>query len=1047
MKKILFLLAFLGVLQLNAQLLSTNPAFVQENSTGNIVITVDISKGNAGLTNVNDVVVHTGVITSKSTTNTDWKYSKFPWPGTTITNAAAKCTPIGGTKLTFTITGGIKNFYGITDPTESVRKIAILFRNAAGTSVLRNFDGSDMFIPVYNGGLDVRIDNPLRHPLFTPQAETITKSVGEAIGITANSSLPASLRLLFNGTEIATNTNAITVAASTTIATAGNQQIIAEAINGASVSRDTINFVIAAANTVAPLPSGLKDGINYDPNDASTATLVLFAPLKQNVFVIGDFSNWEQKAQYQMNVTPDANRYWIKLTGLKPGEEYGYQFIIDGNLKVPDYNTEKVLDPWNDKYIPSVNYPNLKPYPEGKTTGIVSVLQTAKPAYNWQISNFNRPKQSNLLVYELLVRDFSTRQSYQAIIDSLPYLKRLGINCIELMPVNEFEGNNSWGYNSSFYFAPDKMYGTEYDLRRLVDACHAQGIALVLDIALNHSFGQSPMVQMYWNAAAGKPATNSPWFYPDARHPFNVGYDINHNTQASRDFVDRVIEHWLVNYKVDGFRWDLSKGFTPDNMNTADIGVWSAYSQGRIDIWKRIYDKMQAVSPKSYCILEHLGDNGEEAQMGNYGMMFWGKMTDQYNNATMGYPNSGSDLTNSFDRPFWSQRNLIAYQESHDEERLAYKNRMFGVTPINVDVNTSMKRNAAATALFGVMPGPKMIWQFGEVGYDFSINTCEDLTVGDCRTNPKPIRWDYYNVTARRNLYNVYAKLFTMRNITTLIPTFTDGTLMNGSTPTYSLAGEVKQLRMYHPNMSIVAFANFATGQRTSTIDFPANGTWYKVVGAGTAVSAATINVSGFSNTFTLASGDYAVYATKDIDQEILPVNWLSFTAGKAATGVVLKWSVASETNNHFYEIERSADGVNFAKIGTQLANSNNLNYAFTDVQPLSINYYRIKQIDNDGSFSYSTITKVATQTNRIAQWQVFPNPTQHIATLKLLTDTKKAQVTISDAMGKVHFSYQINQLKAGQQITLPIQSLSKGMYWIKVATDAGTETEKLLKN
>ncbi|MEG9512339.1 hypothetical protein LZ318_01565, partial [Saccharopolyspora indica] len=123
------------------------------------------------------------------------------------------------------------------------------------------------------------------------------------------------------------------------------------------------------------------------------------------------------------------------------------------------YNTEKILDPVNDPFIPSVTYPSLKPYPTGKTTGIVSIVQTAKPQYNWQVPAFSKPDKQKLVIYELLVRDFTAAQNWQTLKDTLGYIKRLGVNAIELMPFSEFEGNNSWGYNPIFYFAPDKAYG------------------------------------------------------------------------------------------------------------------------------------------------------------------------------------------------------------------------------------------------------------------------------------------------------------------------------------------------------------------------------------------------------------------------------------------------------------------------------------------------------------------------------------------------------------------------------------------------------------
>ena len=1046
MKKIFIPLFLLLAVFAKAQLLSWSPAFITENA-GSVKITCDATKGNAGLkgyTPVTDVYVHIGAITNKSASSADWKYSKFTWATTAVT---AQATSLGNNQWSYTINGGLKAFFGITDPTESIQKIAILFRNGAGASVLRNVDGSDMYIPVYaNGALSVRVDNPFKQPLYVPAAETIQKVAGDALSITANASVSSSVKIYFNGSLLNSGSGVTTLSTNTTIANAGNQQIIATADNGSTVVSDTVNFVVALPNTVAAVPAGLVDGINYDPSDPTTATLVLYAPLKNNIFVLGDFNGWQQTSAYQMNITPDGNRYWIKLTGLTAGTEYGYQFLIDGYLKVADYNTEKVLDPWNDKYIPTTTYPNLKAYPVGLTSGVVSVLQTAKPAYNWNISSFTRPNKHNLLVYELLIRDFSAAQTYQSVIDSLGYLKRLGINCIELMPINEFEGNNSWGYNPSFYFAPDKIYGTEYDVRKFVDACHAQGIAVVLDIALNHSFGMSPMVQMYWDAANSKPAANSPWFYPDAHHPFNVGYDINHSSQASKDFVDRVVTHWLTNYKIDGFRWDLSKGFTPDNMNTQDIGVWSAYSQGRIDIWKRIYDKMQSVAQGSYCILEHLGDNGEEAQLANYGMMLWGNLSNQYGQATIGYPSSNADLSYSFDRQFYTQRNLIAYQESHDEERLGYKNKTYGANPaIKFDLATGMKRNSAATALFAVMPGPKMIWQFGELGYDASIGTCSNGTVDltNCRTDPKPLYWNYYQNTFRKGLYNVYAKLFNMRNFPTFTPTFTDGSVMNGSSPTYSLAGDVKQIRMYQADMSIVAFANLGTGSNTATIDFPANGTWYRVVGTA---GSATITVSGYSSSFTLATGDYAVFATKDVNQT-LPVNWVSVDAQKGLNNSVnLFWTVSNEINNSHYDVERSLDGKNFSFVGKVTASTSvfsNVSYTFNDATaPAGTVYYRLKQVDNSGSYSFSKVVTITTAA-KVGLW--YASVSSKSVKVNMLADASKLNIALHDISGKVLYQRTQSNTIQGQQIIVPTSTLTHGVYLLEISSEKGTKTEKII--
>jgi 1,4-alpha-glucan branching enzyme len=194
--------------------------------------------------------------------------------------------------------------------------------------------------------------------------------------------------------------------------------------------------------------------------------LVLYAPGKNRVSAIGSFpgGSWTEQATNQMNKTPDNNTWWIRINGLTPGTEYAFQYLVDGQLKIADPYSEKILDPFNDGSIPASTYPSLMPYPS-QTTGIVSVLQTSAPAYTWQVPNFSRPDKRGLIIYELLLRDFLQAHDWKTLKDTLSYFKRMGINAIEIMPFNEFEGNNSWGYNPDFFLAPDKYYGTKNSLK------------------------------------------------------------------------------------------------------------------------------------------------------------------------------------------------------------------------------------------------------------------------------------------------------------------------------------------------------------------------------------------------------------------------------------------------------------------------------------------------------------------------------------------------------------------------------------------------------
>jgi len=153
-----------------------------------------------------------------------------------------------------------------------------------------------------------------------------------------------------------------------------------------------------------------------------------------------------------MKRTTNDSIYWIEISGLNSGEEYAFQYLVDGEIAIADPYTKKILDPWNDQYISNQTYPNLKEYPHGKTFEAVSVLQTAQQSYNWQVTNFERPAKTDLVIYELLLRDFLQTHNYQSLIDTLDYLENLGINAIELMPVSEFEGIQLPVYKDLFQF-------------------------------------------------------------------------------------------------------------------------------------------------------------------------------------------------------------------------------------------------------------------------------------------------------------------------------------------------------------------------------------------------------------------------------------------------------------------------------------------------------------------------------------------------------------------------------------------------------------------
>lgn len=613
--------------------------------------------------------------------------------------------------------------------------------------------------------------------------------------------------------------------------------------------------------TKAARPSYAVEGINYNPLNPTEATLVLYAPKKQYVYAIGDFSNWEKQAKYLMmkdSTAVDQVYWWVTLTGLTPGTEYAYQYLVDGKIRIADPFANKVLDPSNDQYIPTTTYPSLKAYPAGKTSYHVSVLQTNKPKYTWTATNYQRPAQHKLVIYELHIRDFIAARNFKAIQDTLSYLKKLGVNAIEFMPVQEFDGNDSWGYNPAFYFALDKYYGTELAFKQFIDTCHQNGIAVIMDVVYNHQTGTSPFARLYNESPTGDPSANvtasNYWLNTTARHPFNVFIDANHESWQMQRLLDRANQYWLTEFKIDGFRYDLSKGFTQTYSTDATM---SNYDASRIRNLKRMADVVWATDPTAYVILEHFATNAEEKELAEYGttsgkpgMMLWGNSNYTYNEATMGWHDNGQSNFEwvYFGKRGWSAANVVGYMESHDEERLMYKNLQFGNVSGKYSIKdlwTAIERQKLAGAFFFTIPGPKMIWQFGELGYDYSIET-------NGRTGSKPIKWDYRSDPTRYRLYKTWAALINLRKNN---PVFDDPKTQVD----LSVNGSLKRMVLNHSSMRAVVIGNFGVTAAAITPSFPVTGTWYDYF------SGASLSVTDLNAQIQLLPGEFRIYTTQQL--------------------------------------------------------------------------------------------------------------------------------------------------------------------------------------
>lgn len=806
----------------NFPFICTDPKFVTSEMTEDVL--VYINTAGTSMDNFSgDIYAHTGVLTTASTSTGDWKHVKAEW---TENIADCKLSKVKQNIYKLVIKGGPRAFYGVP-ASESITHLAFVFRSKDGSVELKD-NGQDIFIELAKENLDVKIISPADRAILDINTNyTVSVTAKEATSV-----------ILYKNDQVVATSGGEDINYTYTVAVSEDAVFKAEATDGTDVVTDEISVAVLGATPSEARPAGAKDGVTVSGN---TATIVLYAPGKEQVVLLGDFNDFAPTNKYMMK--KDGDYFWYTVDGLAANTEVAYQFLVDKTIKCADPYGTKILDPWNDKWINEngVIYPNLREYPADKATDVLSVFSTTPATFNWTVTDFQRPKQNSLAIYELLFRDFTAERSVKAALAKLDHIKALGINAIELMPIQEFDGNNSWGYNPCFYFAADKAYGTVEDYKTFIDECHKRGIAVILDIVINHATGLHPWMKM-WCGSDGQAASNNPFFNKVARHPFNVFHDFNHEYAKTREYFKTMLQYWLTEYNIDGYRFDLSKGLTQKNSGS-NVGTWNQYDASRIAIIKDYADAIREVEEDAYIILEHLSDAQEENELAEYkGIMLWRKAVSQYSETVMGWTGGGkSDFSGA--ATFGRVGNI----EDHDEERVAYKAIAYGQTYVKSDWKRISKHLQAVYAFHFLAPYPKMMWQFGEMGYDVTIGDDDSQKV-----EPKPVHWEYMENADRKALYDAVSKCITFRTThpdmygfdgKTTINTLNVGDAnMSAKTLVYSNAGG-----------SVIVMANFTNAASEASCNVPVQGTWKNLI------TDAAVELGSATYTTTLAPGDYVV--------------------------------------------------------------------------------------------------------------------------------------------------------------------------------------------
>ena len=733
MKRLFTTFSFVLFTLLLVAQVTTDPNPVPVGYTGKVTITFDPASGNGGMIGATKCYAHTGLITSASTSDSDWKNVIGSWRGATQPQLTA--TNDGKWQLTI---DNIFTFYGVPESTD-IKKLAFVFHDGPGGTKEGKAASGDIFVVL---------------------GEASDPDIWEAV----------------------------------------------EGVTAVSKSR----------------PSGVSNGIYYGA-DGTSVTLCTYAASKteaaKRVFLLGDMTDWKLSKDYQLY--KDGNYFWITLTGLTKGKEYRFQYAVeraDGVRKqICDIYSEKVLHP-DDQYEPKKVDPTLISYPtKGADGGYVTVIRPGKAEYAWSDAtlNFKRPNKENLIIYEAWVYDYTAARTFKGLMNRLDYIQNLGVNAIELMPVSEFEGNISWGYNPTLYFAVDKTYGKPEDLKALIDECHKRGIAVILDMVFNHTKGTNPMAKLY---PYGNDLQYNPWFSTNPPEGDNgYGEEWNHDFGPAHEMFTRAFEYWLKEYKIDGYRLDLSHGLC-GNTNNAVSNLKDYYQNG-----------VKATSSDAYMILEHWG-NGQD-QLISVGMQCWtgNVITNAYCQTAMGWLKDGDGFDGA------NRAGYVSYAESHDEERMQYKAKTYGNGDLQTNEAARLGRVAENVAFNVLLKGAHMLWQFEEIGYDISIDQN-----GRTGTKPNPTAKGYFKQAERIDAFTKCAQVITLR--TQLMPEAFTGT------PTVSI-GSGKALRTIQWGSNVFAVANFDVSSNQA-VSMP-SGTWYDYLEGG--------NLSTVS-TYVLKPGELKVF-------------------------------------------------------------------------------------------------------------------------------------------------------------------------------------------
>lgn len=513
----------------------------------------------------------------------------------------------------------------------------------------------------------------------------------------------------------------------------------------------------------------------------------LFAPYNKAVALIGSFSDWKE-----IPMEKGKDGYFRTTVELEDGS-YQYKFRVQSKswFFEPDQWVE-VVDP----YATDIDDPTQN--------GVVRIKEGERivDTYVWQHDDKPLPADRELVIYEMHVADFSggeddpyARGKYKHAVEKLDYLCDLGINAIELMPVKEYPGDYSWGYNPRYFFAPESSYGSTQELKHFIDECHARGIRVIMDGIYNHSEAESPLTQIdhdYWYHHSPRDPDNN--WGPEFNYEF---FDENLQTYPARRFIGETVRFWVQEYHIDGIRYDAAR-----QIANYDFMHWITEEA-----------KKTAGSKPFYNIAEHIP---ETTSITNFDGPMDGCWHDSFrytlNAHICGDTFDLEQLKDALDckrQGFMGATNVVNYLTNHDHNHVLAE---LGDREIFDD--EAFKRAKLGAALLMTAVGVPLIWMGEEFG-EYKYKTIE----------PCKIDWTLLGNDLNRGLFDYYKGLIHLRK--------NNHALYTENIDFFHENAEAQVLaytRWNDEGSRVVVVANFSGNYLAgyTVPNFPANGTWHE---------------------------------------------------------------------------------------------------------------------------------------------------------------------------------------------------------------------------